>query len=162
MSQYRVDEAGIATLGGPSWEEFAGEAGAAIADPAVRGVIIVAGAGLATPLYPADVRGLGDLLRRIETNGLGWILDPTVGGYFVFSGGDGANANAGLTTPYVGIGIFVALLFIIFAISPVPDLHAVDESRRLAAEKNRLKPSGAQLAAIAVLLAAVCGLLYFF
>src|ERR1017187_10810235 len=49
MSQYRVDEAGIATLGGPSWEEFAGEAGAAIADPAVRGVIIVAGAGLATP-----------------------------------------------------------------------------------------------------------------
>jgi FHS family L-fucose permease-like MFS transporter len=96
------------------------------------------------------------------TNGLGWILGPTVGGYFVFSGGDGANANAGLTTPYVGIGIFVALLFIIFAISPVPDLHAVDESRRLAAEKNRLKPSGAQLAAIAVLLAAVCGLLYFF
>jgi MFS transporter, FHS family, L-fucose permease len=96
------------------------------------------------------------------TNGLGWILGPTVGGYFVFSGGDGVNANAGLTTPYVGIGIFVALLFIIFAISPVPDLHAVDESRRLAAEKNRLKPSGAQLAAIAVVLAVVCGLLYFF
>jgi fucose permease len=62
----------------------------------------------------------------------------------------------------VGIGIFVALLFIIFVIFPVPDLHAVDESRRLAAEKNRLKPSAAQLAAIAVVLAAVCGLLYFF
>jgi len=96
------------------------------------------------------------------TNGLGWILGPTVGGYFLFSGGDAAHANAGLTTPYVGIGIFVALLFIIFAISPVPDLHAVDESRRLAAEKNRLKPSSAQLAAMAVVLAVVCGLLYFF
>ena len=96
------------------------------------------------------------------TNGLGWILGPTVGGYFLFSGGDTANANAGLTTPYVGIGIFVILLFFIFAISPVPDLHAVDENRRLAAEKNRLKPSGAQLAAIAVVLAVVCGLLYFF
>ena len=38
----------------------------------------------------------------------GWILGPIVGGYFVFSGGDGANANAGLSTPYMGIGIFVA------------------------------------------------------
>src|SRR5438046_2289508 len=62
------------------------------------------------------------------TNGLGWILGPTVGGYFLFSGGDAAHANAGLTTPYVGIGIFVALLFILFAISPGPDLHAVDAS----------------------------------
>src|SRR5438094_4599526 len=44
------------------------------------------------------------------TNGLGWILGPYVGGYFVFSGADGANANAGLTTPYIGIGVFVALL----------------------------------------------------
>ena len=96
------------------------------------------------------------------TNGLGWILGPTVGGYFVFSGGDGANANAGLTKPYVGIGIFVVLLFIVFAISPVPDLHAEDESRRSAIEKNRLRPSRAQLATIAVVLAIVCAVLYFF
>jgi FHS family L-fucose permease-like MFS transporter len=95
-------------------------------------------------------------------NGVGWILGPIVGGYFVFAGADGANANAGLSTPYLGIAVFVALLVVIFAVSPVPDLHAVDENRRLAAEKNRLKPSGAQLAAIAVVLAVVCGLLYFF
>ena len=62
------------------------------------------------------------------TNGLGWILGPIVGGYFVFSGADGANANAGLTTPYIGIGIFVALLLVIFAVSNIPDLHAEDES----------------------------------
>src|SRR5450759_3971062 len=69
MSQYTVDEAGIATLGGHSWEEFVREAGAAVADQAVRGAIVVAGAGLTTPPYPAEVRGLGDLLRSIETSG---------------------------------------------------------------------------------------------
>jgi FHS family L-fucose permease-like MFS transporter len=42
-------------------------------------------------------------------NGGGWILGPIVGGQFVFSSGDGANANAGLATPYLGIGILVLL-----------------------------------------------------
>jgi len=96
------------------------------------------------------------------TNGLGWILGPIVGGYFVFSGSDGANAHAGLTTPYVGIGVFVVVLLIIFMISPVPDLHVEDESRQSAASKNQLKPSHAQLAGVAVVLAAVCAVLYFF
>ena len=96
------------------------------------------------------------------TNGLGWILGPIVGGYFVFSGADGANANAGLTTPYIGIGIFVALLLVIFAVSNIPDLHAEGESRAAAAGKKRIKPTGGQQAATAIVLAAVCGLLYFF
>jgi len=96
------------------------------------------------------------------TNGLGWILGPIVGGYFVFSGADGADANAGLTTPYIGIGAFVVLLLVIFALSNVPDLHAEDESRAAAAGKNRLKPTGRQQAAIAIVLATVFGLLYFF
>ena len=69
MSEYIVDDTGIAILGELSWEKFAGEAGAAIADPAVRGVIIVADRGLAPPPYPADVGHLGSLLRRIETSG---------------------------------------------------------------------------------------------
>ena len=95
-------------------------------------------------------------------NGGGWILGPIVGGAFVFSGGKGADANAGLSTPYLGIAIFVTLLLIIFAASKVPDLHAEDESKRSAGLKDRLKPSGGQLAAIGVTLAIVCGLLYFF
>src|SRR5450631_856051 len=95
------------------------------------------------------------------TNGLGWILGPIVGGHFVFSGGDGANANAGLTTPYLGIGIFVALLLAIFAVSRVPDLHAEDESRR-SLTQNRIQPTGRQQLTIALVLAVVCGLLYFF
>jgi FHS family L-fucose permease-like MFS transporter len=96
------------------------------------------------------------------TNGLGWILGPYVGGYFVFSGADGANANAGLTTPYIGIGVFVALLIVVFALSNIPDLHAEDESRAAVAGIARLKPTGGQQAGIAILVAAVCGLLYFF
>jgi len=95
-------------------------------------------------------------------NGGGWILGPIVGRHFVFSGGEGTNANAGLATPYMGIGIFVAILLVIFAVSKVPDLHAVDESRKSADQKNSLKPSSGQLAGIGVALAIVCGLLYFF
>ena len=95
-------------------------------------------------------------------NGGGWILGPIVGGQFVFGSGDGANANAGLSTPYLGIGVFVAILIVIFAVSKVPDLHAEDESKKSAEQKNSLKPSGGQLAGIAVTLAIVCGLLYFF
>ena len=95
-------------------------------------------------------------------NGLGWILGPIVGGHFVFSGAEGSNANAGLTTPYLGIGIFVSFLLVIFAVSPVPDLHAEDESRRSGADNSSNKPSGAQVIGISVVLAIVCGLLYFF
>jgi FHS family L-fucose permease-like MFS transporter len=95
-------------------------------------------------------------------NGGGWILGPIVGGQFVFGSGEGANANAGLATPYLGIGIFVAILLVIFAVSKVPDLHAEDESKKTDEQKNSLKPSGGQLGGIAVTLAIVCGLLYFF
>jgi FHS family L-fucose permease-like MFS transporter len=95
-------------------------------------------------------------------NGLGWILGPIVGGYFVFKGADGANANAGLATPYLGIGIFVAVLLIVFAFSRIPDLQAENETRIPATEIKQIKPSRAQVAIIAVVLAAICGLLYFF
>jgi FHS family L-fucose permease-like MFS transporter len=95
-------------------------------------------------------------------NGVGWILGPIVGGHFVFSGKDGANANAGLSAPYLGIGIFVALLLVFFIFGPVPDLHAEDESKKSADPKTSLKPSGGQLAGIGIALAVVWGLLYFF
>src|SRR5436305_14709760 len=95
-------------------------------------------------------------------NGAGWILGPIVGGYFVFSGKAGANSNAGLSTPYMGIGIFVLLLFIVFAISRVPDLHVEDESHSSGLTQSGVKPSGSQLAGIALVLAVVLGLLYFF
>ena len=95
-------------------------------------------------------------------NGVGWILGPIVGGHFVFSGKDAANANAGLSAPYLGIGIFVALLLAVFIFGPVPDLHTEDESKKSADPKTSLKPSGGQLAGIGIALAVVWGLLYFF
>jgi FHS family L-fucose permease-like MFS transporter len=95
-------------------------------------------------------------------NGGGWILGPIVGAQFVFSGGEGANANAGLHIPYLGIAIFVSILLVVFIFSNVPDLHAPDESRKSAEQKTVLKPSSGQLAAIGIILAIVCGLLYFF
>ena len=95
-------------------------------------------------------------------NGVGWILGPIVGGHFVFAAAGGANANAGLTAPYMGIGVFVALLLVVFLFSHIPDLHVADESRSGGLQPLQVKPSSGQLAFIAVLLAAVCGLLYFF
>jgi len=95
-------------------------------------------------------------------NGAGWILGPIVGGYFVFSAKAGANSNAGLSTPYMGIGIFVFLLFIVFAISRVPDLHVEDESHSSGLTQSRVKPSGSELVGIALVLAVVLGVLYFF
>jgi hypothetical protein len=54
------------------------------------------------------------------------------------------------------------MLIAVFAVSSVPDLHAEDQSCETARGLNRLKPSGAQSVAIALVLAATCGLLYFF
>ena len=56
----------------------------------------------------------------------------------------------------------MVLLLIIFAVSRVPDLHVEDEDRRFVEMQNGVEPSGTQQAGIAVILAAVCGLLYFF
>src|SRR5579863_481719 len=63
-------------------------------------------------------------------NGAGWILGPMVGGYFVFSGDHAAASNTSLSTPYVGIGLFVAALLIVFAVSEIPDLHVKDAMQR--------------------------------
>lgn len=115
-------------------------------------------------------------------NGVGWILGPIVGGYFVFGGGGGGssddagaaasatnavvaattNAHNGLSTPYLGIGILAALLLVVFIFGPVPDLRAEDEAKQSANSKNSLKPSGGQLAGIGIALVIVWGLLYFF
>jgi FHS family L-fucose permease-like MFS transporter len=95
-------------------------------------------------------------------NGAGWILGPIVGGQFVFSGGENSTSNSGLYVPYLGIGIFVAVLIVIFAVSRVPDLHAEDESRKTEEQKKRLRPSSGQFKVIGATLVVVFGVLYFF
>jgi len=73
-----------------------------------------------------------------------------------------ANAHSGLAKPYIGIGVFVAILLAIFAVSKVPDLHAEDESKKGEGQKDALKPTFGQLFGIGVVLAAVWAFLYFF
>jgi len=63
-------------------------------------------------------------------NGVGWILGPTIGGLFVFSGSGDATAapdNSGLYIPYMGVGIVVAVLLVIFIFAYVPDLQTQEE-----------------------------------
>lgn len=95
-------------------------------------------------------------------NGGGWILGPIVGGQFVFAGGEGSSANGSLYIPYLGIGIFVAVLLVIFLLSKVPDLHAADDTREAGGPARSAKPGPGQLAGIGLSLAVVCGVLYFF
>lgn len=61
-------------------------------------------------------------------NGIGWILGPLVGGYFIFGEQSGAGANAGLFVPYIGIGVVVILLIAVFAFAYVPDINAEEEA----------------------------------
>lgn len=61
-------------------------------------------------------------------NGVGWILGPIVGGHFIFgSGADGSAGNETLSLPYLGIGIVVALIAVVFLFADVPELHAEEE-----------------------------------
>ncbi|MDR2950142.1 MAG: sugar MFS transporter [Prevotella sp.] len=66
--------------------------------------------------------------RRINLaqsfNGLGWILGPLVGGMLIFSGeGD---PFAALAKPYIGIGIVVLLIAVLFIRTPLPQISAED------------------------------------
>jgi FHS family L-fucose permease-like MFS transporter len=72
-------------------------------------------------------------------NGIGWILGPIVGGHFVFGGGTMADANAGLYIPYLGIGIVVAVLIVVFLFANVPELNA-EEEVKAEAEGTGRKP----------------------
>jgi FHS family L-fucose permease-like MFS transporter len=70
-------------------------------------------------------------------NGVGWILGPIVGGHFVFGSGDGANADAGLYIPYLGVAFVVTILVVIFALANVPDLRAEEEVKVEAEGKGK-------------------------
>jgi len=62
-------------------------------------------------------------------NGVGATLGPIVGGYFVFADHAGAaTGNVGLTTPYIGIGILVLVIFGAVLFAYVPDIHAEEEN----------------------------------
>lgn len=66
--------------------------------------------------------------RRINLaqsfNGLGWILGPLVGGLLIFS--EEGDPFAALAKPYVGIGIVVLLIAVLFVRTPLPQIAITD------------------------------------
>jgi len=63
-------------------------------------------------------------------NGVGWMIGPVLGGFFVLSSTGQANtSNADLYKPYLIVGLVVSVLTMIFVFAKVPDLPAEDECR---------------------------------
>ena len=65
-----------------------------------------------------------------SANGIGWMIGPVLGGYFVLSAtGEPITNNATLFEPYLIIGAVVAALILLFAVTNVPDLHNIEETK---------------------------------
>lgn len=83
--------------------------------------------------------------RRINLaqsfNGLGWILGPLVGGLLIFS--DKGDPFAALATPYIGIGVVVLLIAVLFIRTPLPQIAAgeteISENTVTTKAKSRYK-----------------------
>ncbi|MDR2886931.1 MAG: L-fucose:H+ symporter permease [Bacteroidales bacterium] len=58
-------------------------------------------------------------------NGLGWIIGPAVGGWFIFSGGESAETNKfeSMIIPYMIIGTLVLLVAVLFIFTKLPDVQ---------------------------------------
>ena len=95
------------------------------------------------------------------TNGVGWMLGPVVGGYFVFSGWRSECQRRPYHTIH-GHRHFCRRAARCLCLSPVPDSARRMKAAVAPSERSALKPSSAQPATIAVVLAVVCGVLYFF
>lgn len=77
-----------------------------------------------------------------SANGIGWMIGPVLGGYFVLSStGQPITDNSTLFEPYLIIGAVVVALIFIFAMTKIPDLHNVEESKVQTSEgKVSVKP----------------------
>ena len=83
----------------------------------------------ATVLGPTETGALRINIAQ-SFNGVGWVLGPIIGGHFVFaeSGVSGAVPNnGGLYIPYMGVGIVVLILAVIFIFAYVPDIQTEEE-----------------------------------
>ncbi|MBI5396837.1 MAG: sugar MFS transporter [Verrucomicrobia bacterium] len=69
-------------------------------------------------------------------NGFGWVSGMYIGGQVILSPTNVVNvSNEKLYVPYLGIGIAVAIMLVIFIFAKVPDLHAEEEFKAEAAGK---------------------------
>jgi FHS family L-fucose permease-like MFS transporter len=61
-------------------------------------------------------------------NGIGWVSGMFIGAHVILSATKEVNtSNAKLYIPYLGIGIAVAVLLVIFILAKIPDLRATEE-----------------------------------
>lgn len=95
----------------------------------------------ATVLGPPET-GTPRINLAQSANGIGWMIGPVLGGYFVLSAtGQPITSNATLFEPYLIIGAVVIGLILIFGLTKVPDLHNVEESKvQTGAGKTAVKP----------------------
>jgi len=74
-------------------------------------------------------------------NAIGWILGPSVVGWFVLSGTGQANtSNDQLYRPYLIVAALVGLLAGAFCVAPVPDIQPPAEETAAAAGASRSRP----------------------
>ncbi|HTX22160.1 MAG TPA: L-fucose:H+ symporter permease [Candidatus Aquilonibacter sp.] len=101
-------------------------------------------------------------------NGFGWVLGMFIGSSVILSATQVVNtSNAKLYIPYLGIGIAVAILLVIFIFAKVPDVRAAEEFKAEAegkAKKSIFKRSHFTLGVLAQFLyvAAQTGIFSFF
>jgi fucose permease len=60
-------------------------------------------------------------------NGVGWIFGPIVGSAYFYSKGGVEQAHGQIYIPYLGVGIVVLVLAVLFLFAPVPDVKVQDE-----------------------------------
>ncbi|MDR0863909.1 MAG: sugar MFS transporter [Candidatus Symbiothrix sp.] len=74
--------------------------------------------------------------RRINLaqtfNALGWICGPLIGSLLIF-GSESGKSNAALIPPYVGLGILVLLVLVLFLLVKLPEIKAESDDPEAAA-----------------------------
>ncbi|HEV2328067.1 MAG TPA: sugar MFS transporter [Verrucomicrobiae bacterium] len=96
-------------------------------------------------------------------NGVGWITGMLIGASIILSATTEVNtSNARLYIPYLGLGVVMAVLLVIFIVARIPDLRAEEESLKPVEQRMRARLLPAHLFVIGVALVVVCALLYFF
>jgi fucose permease len=65
-----------------------------------------------------------------SANGIGWMIGPVLGGYFVLSStGEAITTNTDLYKPYLIVAVVVAVIAFVFIINKIPDLHNMEETK---------------------------------
>jgi FHS family L-fucose permease-like MFS transporter len=69
-------------------------------------------------------------------NGVGLVLGPLGGSFFLSSTSEVNRSNANVFIPYAGVGLLAILLVVLFGVSKVPDVHAEEDAGAEAAGKG--------------------------